>query len=96
MVKVYCDRCGKELNTNDPHYYPLGEAANGDDIFFAVSVYNKATKRTYDPRNGKVRTVDDSHNFTYDYNAPDLCTDCMRVINEAVKTVWDGKHQFRH
>lgn len=96
MVEVYCDRCGKKLNTDNPHYYPLGDAANGDDIFFSVSVYNKSTKRTYYPENGKVRTVDDPHNFCYDYNAPDLCTDCMRAIDQAVKTVWDGKKQFRH
>lgn len=91
MVKVYCDRCGKKLNTDDPHYYPLGEAANGDDIFFTVAVYNKAAKRTYDPENKKVRVVDDSPNFVYDYNAPDLCPECMHVISDAVKTVWDGK-----
>lgn len=91
MIKVYCDRCGKKLNTNDPHYYTLGDAANGDDIFFAVSVYNKSIKRTYDPRNKEVREVDDSPSFVYDYNAPDLCTDCMQAINEAVKKVWDGK-----
>ena len=96
MVKVYCDRCGKKLNTDNPHYYPLGDAANGDNIFFAVSVYNKATKRTYASGNENVRAVDDSPNFVYDYNAPDLCTDCMRAINQAVKTVWDGKKQFRH
>lgn len=93
MVKVYCDRCGKKLNTDDPHYYPIGDAANGDDIFFAVSVYNKSPKRTYYPENGKVRAVDDSPNFCYDYNAPDLCTDCMREISNAVKTVWDGKNK---
>lgn len=91
MVKVYCDRCNKELNTNDPHYYPLGDAANGDDIFFTVTVYNKAAKRTYDTKNKKVRVVDDSPNFVYDYNAPYLCPECMRTINDAVKTVWDGK-----
>jgi predicted molibdopterin-dependent oxidoreductase YjgC len=91
MIKVYCDRCGKKLNTNDPHYYPLRDAANGDDIFFAISVYNKSIKRTYESRNDKAREVDDSPNFVYDYNAPDLCTECMRAINEAVKAVWDGK-----
>ena len=91
MIKVYCDRCGKKLNTNDPQYYPLRDAANGDDIFFAVSVYNKSIKRTYESRNDKVREVDDSPNFVYDYNAPDLCPECMRAINEPVKTIWDGK-----
>lgn len=91
MVKVYCDRCGKKLNTDDPHYYPLGDAANGDDIFFTISMYNRSMKRTYCSGNENVRAVDDSHNFCYDYNAPDLCTDCMREINQAVKTVWDGK-----
>lgn len=93
MVKIYCDRCGKELNTNDPHYYPLGDAANGDDIFFTVAMYNKAAKRTYnyDSGNKKVIAVDDPPNFVYDYNAPDLCPGCMREISNAVKTIWDGK-----
>lgn len=92
MVKVYCDRCGKELNTKDPHYYPLGAAANGDDIFFTVSMYNKAMKRSYDRRYKKVGVVNDSSDAVYDYNAPDLCPECMREINNAVKTVWDGKN----
>lgn len=93
MVKVYCDRCGKKLNTDDPYYYPLGDAANGDDIFFSVSVYNKSMRRTYASGNENVRAVDDSPNFVYDYNAPDLCPECMREINEAVKTVWGGKRK---
>lgn len=91
MVKVYCDRCGKKLNTDDPHYYPLGDAANGDDIFFTVSMYNKATRQKYESGNKKVRAVDDPSDFVYNYNAPDLCPECMRAINDAVKTVWDGK-----
>ena len=93
MIKVYCDRCGKKLNTDDPHYYPLGDAANGDDIFFTVSMYNKAIRQKYESGNKKVRTVDDSPNFVYDYNAPDLCPECMREISNAVKTVWDGKNK---
>lgn len=93
MVKVYCDRCGKELKTDDPYYYPLGDAANGDDIFFTISVNNRKST-IYHPGNHKdVRVVDNLPNFRYEYNAPDLCTDCMRVINNAVKTVWDGKRK---
>lgn len=91
MVKVYCDRCGKKLNTDDPKYYPLGDAANGDNIFFTISVYSR-TNPTYDPGNKRVREVTWS-DFRYDYNAPDLCPECMRAINDAVKTVWDGKTQ---
>lgn len=96
MVKIYCDRCGKKLNTDDPHYYPLGDAANGDDIFFTISMYSRYNKKTseYNSGNKNVRLVDDySPDFGYDYNAPDLCPECMRVISDAVKTVWDGKMQ---
>lgn len=95
MVKVYCDKCGKKLNTDDPHYYPLGDAANGDDIFFTISMYNKSTRKRsiYDPENENVRAVDDPPHFAYDYNAPDLCPECMREISNAVKSVWDGKEQ---
>lgn len=87
MIKVYCDRCGKELNTNNSHYHPIENAANGDDIFFSVSVYTKFEKRPY---NGKPR-IDLPADIKYDYNSPDLCPECMRAINNAVKTVWDGK-----
>lgn len=94
MVKVYCDRCNKELNTNDPHYYPLGDAANGDDIFFTISRYTKFEKRPFNTNNRRVKPVGDAPaDIRYDYTSPDLCPECMRVISDAVKTVWDGKNK---
>lgn len=88
MVKVYCDRCGKKLNTDDPNYYPIGDAANGEDIFFTISMHNRKAPIHMDTGNKNVTIVDLPR---YDYSTPDLCPECMRVINQAVKTVWDGK-----
>ena len=90
MNKVYCDICGKEIEGfNKRRYNPIEDAANGDDKFFTVEVNSKYT---YKP----LRPIDDDENEAvdekarYEYNTPDLCVDCMRKINEAVKTVWDG------
>lgn len=90
MVKVYCDRCGKKLNTDDQHYYPLVEAAKGEEIFFTISMHNRTMPPKYDTWNDAIKPIDLS-DIRYDYNAPDLCPECMRVISDAVKTVWDGK-----
>lgn len=71
MVKLYCDRCGKEIEGfNERNYRPIEEAANGEDTFFYIEIHSKP--------------------LGYNYHTPDLCVDCMRKINEAVKTVWDG------
>lgn len=83
MVKLYCDRCGKEVERfNERRYKPIDDAANGDDKFFVVDVFSK---HTYERLRHKVGEEE-----RYEFNSPDLCVDCMRKINEAIKTVWDG------
>ena len=96
MIKIYCDRCGKEVERfNERRCNPIDDAANGDDTFFAIDVYSKHTykrKRFVDYGEGNTRVVDGvGEEARYEFNSPDLCVDCMRAINNAVKTVWDGK-----
>lgn len=90
MVKIYCDRCNKELikHKDNPWHNELVEAANGDDIFFTVSAHDKVA-----PSNLYPTESDDNVHFngSYIYRSPDLCQECMRIINDAIKTVWDGK-----
>jgi len=95
MIKLYCDRCGKEIERfNERRYEPIVDAANGEDTFFAINIYSKHTYKPLHPLYGDCNTgVDDDEavdKARYELNTPDLCIDCMRKINEAVKTVWDG------
>lgn len=81
MIKVYCDRCGKEAKYDDEYgrRSAIEAAANGDDILFTVEVH--ALSKSYD-----------GPGHSYHYNSPELCPDCMREISNAIKTVWDGKY----
>lgn len=95
MVKLYCDRCGKEVERfNERRYKPIEDAANGEDTFFVVDVYSKYTYDHLRPVNygdDCTRVVDKvGEEIRYDFDSPDLCIDCMREINNAVKTVWNG------
>lgn len=81
MIKVYCDRCGKEVKYDDTYgARPVIEAAaNGDDILFTVEVH--ALSKEYNGPGNK-----------YHYNRPELCPDCTREISNTIKTIWDGKY----
>ena len=47
MIKVYCDKCGKEVKYDDMYgARPVIEAAaNGDDILFTVEVHALSKER---------------------------------------------------
>lgn len=91
MVKVYCDRCGAPLTKlNDIGYYPVKDAADDADIFFTIAVNKKETYPRVNPAHMPVVEEPLRPGVRYNYENPDLCIDCMREINEAVKAVWDG------
>ena len=81
MIKVFCDKCGKEVKYDDEYgrRSVIEVAANGDDILFTVEVH--ALSKAYD-----------GPGHSYHYNSPELCPDCMREISNTIKTVWDGKY----
>ena len=94
MVRLYCDRCGKEIEGfNKRNFKPLDVAANGDDLFLSVELHYK---HTYDRPSTDLEPTNDVPGKDYGYypEVPDLCVDCLRNINDVVKTVWDGRPQW--
>ena len=90
MVKLYCDRCGKEIEGfNERNFKPLDVAANGDDLFFSVDIHHKHVYDSVRPDLEGTKDVP-GKDYGYHYDVPDLCVDCLRKINDVVKTVWDG------
>lgn len=81
MIKVYCDKCGKEVKYDDVYGErpAIQAAANGDDILFTIDVHARSKEH-------------DDGGHKYHYNRPELCPDCMREISNVIKTVWDGKY----